>query len=262
LDVYISSAAHLRLWNFIDSVSTEIGGMGYANLLEDGDVLVKEVFLLPQIVSAAEVDFDETGGDAFAIEKACNDGVLTDPSFVWFSWHSHNSMGVGWSPTDDKRIEALRLAGIHHLVSFVGNHRHEYKCRYDAYGIEHHGARIPHVEMHGLELYLDPAEDWFAACEAEIKEHVKKKVHTVQTWKGGQLVGSRPAGTPTQPGRTLVRELSESEMADSAFEVGPTGPDSQGVIERDCSAQSEQDEIDGELAGWGLAGLGGYDDTW
>lgn len=160
MNVLIEPSTARRLWAFIRAADTEIGGWGYARL-QGPDLLWEQVFLVPQEVSASEVDFEATGGDAVAVERAIKDRVLEDPAFVWVSWHSHHTMKPYWSGTDEDRIAALARTGIRRLLSFVGCHNRDYRLRLDLFGVEAHGVSIPQVSLG--QLTLTSADGEFAA---------------------------------------------------------------------------------------------------
>lgn len=134
MNLYITRWAEDKLWTFIDSVFTEIGGFGYIRKDDEGDLIWYETFVIPQIVSGASVDYSDESLN-YAIDKAQKDGVLGQPDHHWMMWHSHANMGAYWSQTDeDDQIDMMRRnAGLPHLFSFVGNRKHEYKMRLDIF---------------------------------------------------------------------------------------------------------------------------------
>lgn len=176
MDIYWEKQAQERLWHFIKSVKTEVGGFGYARIIGDNEVVVEDVWLAPQWASHSEVDFIDGDGVGYAIDKASADGRLGNDDFVWVSWHSHNTMKAFWSSTDEKCIETYGKAGITRLLSIVGNHAMEYKQRLDFYNIAVPGFTLGQVTFHDLELMDDPADPAFAvydAWNAEIDEMIK-----------------------------------------------------------------------------------------
>ena len=173
VNVTITSDAEARLWGLIRAVDTEIGGWGYA--FADGEAITwSKTFLVPQIATHSEVDFEATGGDIAAIERAAEDGVLNQPDFVWVSWHSHHTMKPFWSKTDDKRIAAMRQAGVTRLVSFVGCHDGSYRLRVDVFDVEAHGIRIPQVTLDELDLHSDPDDEFAADIMREVAVNLRK----------------------------------------------------------------------------------------
>lgn len=186
-DIYATTDTGQRLWAIIRSVKTEIGGWGYAFQQPDGSFDWSEVFLVPQVVSASEVDFESTDGDVVAIEKAIADGVLEDPRFCWVSWHSHHTMKAFWSSTDDKRIAAMHKAGVKKLLSFVGCHDGEYKMRLDVFDVEAHGITIGQVTINDVKLFTDADEAILAEVKANLRERPK------QQWQKDQKTFKAPA---------------------------------------------------------------------
>ncbi len=172
MKVTIDTTTERRLWAFIRAVETEIGGWGYAKL--DGtDLLWHEVFLIPQEVSGSEVDFEATGGDTVAIERANADGVLEDPSFVWVSWHSHHTMKAYWSKTDEARIAAMARTGVRRLLSFVGSHDGSYRLRLDVFDVLVHDIHLKQVSLNDLTLEGSPDNEFMESIRSEIASNVK-----------------------------------------------------------------------------------------
>lgn len=172
MNVLIESNTERRLWALIRAVDTEIGGWGYARL--DGCSLTWDtVFLVPQEVSHSEVDFEDTGGDDAAIERAIHDGVLQDPGFVWVSWHSHHSMKPFWSKTDDARIAAIAQTGVKRLLSFVGCHNGTYTMRLDVFDVNAHDISLGQVSLADLKLVSDTDDEFTASIAQEIAANVK-----------------------------------------------------------------------------------------
>jgi hypothetical protein len=186
--VAIDTNTERRLWALLRGVNTEIGGWGYARL-DGGDLLWHEVFLIPQEVSDTEVDFEATGGDVAAIERATADGVLEDPSFVWVSWHSHHKMKSHWSKTDDARIAAMSTAGVRRLLSFVGSHDGTYRLRLDVFDVLAHGITLKQITLNDLTLERSSDDEFTKAIEGEIKANVKeiKAATGLGDWLGSSL---------------------------------------------------------------------------
>ena len=173
MNVTIDATAERRLWSFIRSVNTEIGGWGYARV-HGGEILWREVFLVPQDVSGSEVDFEGTGGDTAAVERAIEDGVLEDPSFLWVSWHSHHTMKPYWSKTDNSRIAAMTKTGITRLLSFVGCHDGDYRMRLDVFDVHLHDIALSQLSLHDLNMVSDPDDEFEALIGREVAANVKE----------------------------------------------------------------------------------------
>jgi hypothetical protein len=205
MDVLIKAITERRLWALIRAVETEIGGWGYARL--DGDRLVwEEVFLVPQEVSGSEVDFESTGGDTAAIERAIRDRVLDDPTFVWVSWHSHHTMDPFWSKTDDARIAAMAKAGIGRLLSFVGCHDGGHRLRLDVFDVRAHGLELGQVTLGGLNLVSELDDEFTVSITKEIAANVQRS-------KTKSFVPARRTSGPPSPGPSddeLMLDVAEA----------------------------------------------------
>jgi hypothetical protein len=177
MKVTIDTKTERRLWALIRAVDTEIGGWGYAKI-DGSDLVWHEVFLVPQTVSGSEVDFEATGGDTVAVERANADGVLEDPSFVWVSWHSHHTMQAYWSKTDDARIAAMAKTGVRRLLSFVGSHDGSYQLRLDVFDVLAHDIALKQVSLNDLTLECPPDNEYTASIKSEVASNVKQSKTT------------------------------------------------------------------------------------
>lgn len=229
MNVIIDAIAERRLWAFIRSLKTEVGGMGYATL--DGDnVLWRETFLIPQEVSSSEVDFEATNGDSVAIERATADGVLDDPSFIWVSWHSHHTMDAFWSGTDDKRINAIGKMGVKRLVSFVGAHDGTYKLRADIFDVQAHDVNLGQVTISDLTLGR-ASDDFTQAISDEIDANVKTRKY-LSTWAKDGDKGKKgfiESLMPT-PDRDESLSISESFIIRDLTDEGYSRADAERML--------------------------------
>lgn len=195
MKVLITANTERRLWALIRAIDTEIGGWGYARLDED-NIIWENVFLVPQQVSHSEVDFESTGGDGAAVERAIKDGVLEEPAFVWVSWHSHHSMKPFWSETDDARIKAMAKTGVTRLLSFVGCHDGQYELRLDVFGIEAHGVRLGQVSVNELKLTSETDDEFTASIQGEIASNVKESKAPTSSNRG--LLPRKSSGSASE----------------------------------------------------------------
>lgn len=264
MKVYMSARFATRLRYFVMRHTTEVGGWGYARLEpESGDIVCSDLFLVPQEVSNGEVDLEvadpKSGmtGDEFAINKMVEDDVHADPQFIPVSWHSHGNTNVFWSGTDDKRIEKIQATGLRGLLSVVANRSADMRFRLDLFGVEHHGMSVPHVKLDNLDAYLDPTDPLYEECEDEIETHVRKKTYVQRTQPSPWTVSPKVLrnGVWTQDGKPCdpppSRPLTESEQADSAFSIEPTGADSSAAVDAAMLAAGlgSEDET-GEYWAW------------
>lgn len=181
LKVYLTDDVQRRLWAFVQSVGTEIGGFGYCTAPEQGVVVVDTILLAPQTVSGASVDFTDDAM-AYMIEKAANDGRLADARF---SWHSHAGMGVYWSNTDEDGIEDYSKSGMPWLISLVANKKSETKARLDVFDIPLVGRATFHNNIDVVELRDNSIDE---QIKAEVEQFVETKsyTYTAGSYKGKQ----------------------------------------------------------------------------
>lgn len=165
IKIILSQAASDYMEAVTMEVDAEVGGLGYCFETESGDLYVDEVFILPQEVSSAHVGFE---GEAIAIaqEKAAIDGRLED---LRFSWHSHGSMGVFWSTTDEDAIERYLKAGTPWLLSMVVNRRGDRLGRFDVADVPVLGQ----VTLDKLDIKAKRANPCAAKAADDVKEMVK-----------------------------------------------------------------------------------------
>lgn len=216
IEVNITQDTEQRLWKLVRSVKTEIGGWGYAFQQDDGSFDWTEVFLVPQIATSSEVDFETTDGDVVAIEKAVADGVLGMEGFCWVSWHSHHTMKAFWSSTDDKRIAAMHKAGVKKLLSFVGCHDTEYKMRLDVFDIEAHGISIRQVTLDDVKLVGEVSEI-DAAIAAEVKANLRERPKQ-QSWQKDQAAANAQRFAKPDPKRfDLDTAFAIRDLMDEGF---------------------------------------------
>lgn len=235
IEVNITQATEHRLWALIRSVKTEIGGWGYAFQQDDGSFDWDEVFLVPQVVSSSEVDFESTDGDVVAIEKALADGVLDNDRFCWVSWHSHHTMKAFWSGTDDKRIAAMHKAGVKKLLSFVGCHDTTYKARLDVFDVEAHGIKINQVTLEDVKV-IGEVSEVDAAIAAEVKANLRERPK--QQWQQHQ----KPA-TPKQVQPPTAGNLDVAFAIRDLMDEGFTHAEALSFIE-----DNGLDEVDALLS--------------
>jgi hypothetical protein len=153
--ILIAPQAFRRLKLYIDLCPFEVGGLGTVEARGD-EVLVSDIVLIRQRASNSDTELDP---------QAVADHLLgiieegKDPASLRLWWHSHAEADIGWSQTDEKTIEALR---IEQLVSIVGNKRHDFTCRMDRFSPER-------VTLDGLPLV--PADE-----EPSVDDPIRQQV--------------------------------------------------------------------------------------
>lgn len=184
--VWIDLAAHEKLWAWTRMAKGEVSMLG---LVEDapGGPAITDLFLLKQSCTAASTDMDQADVARllFDLGAAGIDGQLRG----WV--HSHATMDVFWSKTDDDCIQGL--AGDPYTVSVVVNKRGDVRARIDVFRPVRFTVDEVPVKLRVPELGLEEQ------CRAEFMA----KVNEVPTFPslsfrlGGALPSAaRAAGDP------------------------------------------------------------------
>lgn len=230
--VYITKDARDVLRTAVMAVTTEIGGFGYAKQDDQGRLVWYETFLVPQEVSKSEVDYDETGGIHYAVEKAMIDGVLDDPSFCWVKWHSHGELGVHWSGTDDTMNYHLYSSGIKRLIDHVTNRKGDSITRVELYDVKHAGIVVPQITLDKLPLVEFMNAELRDKVLQDVKDMVKEKHDSWGTGHGNWGKGtsssssSSSSSRKSDPGDKVERALDKRDdevdgmtLGDLAYEA-------------------------------------------
>lgn len=170
--VHFTDEAWKQIEEYTELCSTEVAAMGYVTL-DGNEAEVHEVFLVPQVVSGASVEFVETGFP-WAVQKAMSEGRLDE---LRFCWHSHVNFAARFSETDKDMIRKVRDSGpIPWFVSTILNKKGETWAQIDYFATEGplrefcNHVSLPLDVRVGDEPDYDPAER-----EAELEEFVTIK---------------------------------------------------------------------------------------
>jgi hypothetical protein len=131
--ILIDNQAYTKLRHFIElSNHDEISFLGLIDEIKNGDeiqaLLVSDIYLLDQIVTPVETTLANKAVADLMIELA-NAGIDVSRLKCWI--HSHASMKVFWSVTDDDCCATL--ANGSYSVSIVTNSRGDILSRIDVY---------------------------------------------------------------------------------------------------------------------------------
>jgi hypothetical protein len=185
MKVILSSLAHLKIKYYINSVNTEISGVGLVEK-RDGNLFVPDVFLFKQKVTGAETKLDVKSVTDFALEKLNIPDFPVENLKLW--WHSHVDMGCFWSGTDESTIDGLDLdlKEENWWLSMVCTRDGKRRARIDTY-------QPFRLTVDELEVSVGEDLDLKESIEKEVEELV-----TEDSYKGGQIFGpdNKPIGLP------------------------------------------------------------------
>lgn len=106
--VVVTEAAWKAMQRYVQLCDHEISGLG--TVIRDGDrLVVEEVFLLEQEVSASTTDLDPLALAGFVTQWV---QAGRDPAVLRFWWHSHVRMPTFWSSVDLATINSLAQGGF------------------------------------------------------------------------------------------------------------------------------------------------------
>lgn len=138
--IRIRQQALTKLLLYAEQCPMEIGGLGYVVQDSEG-LLIPDLFILPQKVSASDTELDPEALCEF-LGRLVQEQV--DVSSVRLWWHSHGDMDLIWSETDCLTIGALPGD---FWVAILVNRRGEIRCRLDAFAPERQTWEVPLVEV-------------------------------------------------------------------------------------------------------------------
>ncbi len=162
--IRIRPLALAKLLLYAAGCPVEIGGLGTV-VWQGGDLLISDLFILPQRVSASDTELEPDALFAFLEHLAKTNG---DIATVRLWWHSHGDMELLWSETDCATIE--NLPGDF-WVAILVNRKGEVRCRLDAFVPKRQTWEMPLVEIPGEpEVELESLR---AGIEREILEQVQ-----------------------------------------------------------------------------------------
>jgi len=180
MKVILTAEVWERMRAYVDLCPDEISGIGKIERDEDKNMIVTDIVLFEQSVSAAHANITAEALAKFQVEMVKKGESLKDWCF-W--WHSHANMDVFFSATDTGTIDDS--TDFPYLVSLVTNKAHDFVARVDIY----EPFRM-HTDL-DVEIEETINQDVIDACQKEIDEKVSRpsRVGFGRTWypKGGYM---------------------------------------------------------------------------
>jgi len=211
--LYVDPTVLKRIQYYAQAAEGEVSGLGTVIKDDKGRMVVNRVYLLEQESSGADTELNSE-----AISKLMTDmiGKNEDPAQLKFWWHSHATMGVFWSGTDDTCAETLSRE---FAFSLVVNKAGEKRCRLDLYNpfrVTFDGVRVEEISQEDNDLKKE--------CELEVKQKVKSPFSRYGNWRdddygvgdyngGGfygknqHVIGARTVGNKITLPDTMVEDI-------------------------------------------------------
>jgi len=175
-DIVIAKEAWDQFESYVDLIDQEIAAFGYCKEIENGDIFVDEIFLVPQKVSGTSVDFT-SDGLAHAVKKAAEDGRSED---LRFCIHSHVDMSASFSQDDHEMVGKMGKVGAPWFASVIFNKKRATAGRIDMFDLPVAFDRI-HVEV---DVKKHQPDKEFEQRLTEIEEFVEiKKFEAPKNYK-------------------------------------------------------------------------------
>lgn len=203
--IQIDAIAMQKMWTWTDIAHGEMSALGLVEEIRDADsgavtaLLVIDMFLVKQQCSMDETTMDPKAVAQLMVELESK-GIDSRKLRLWA--HSHASLSVFWSGTDDECINGL--ANGEWLLSLVVNKKHDAMMRLDQYNPAH--------------LYLNdvafeiayPLQDGLAAeCLAEYKAKVTEMTFTISNGQKPSADFAKDLGKAQERGALTLEELQD-----------------------------------------------------
>jgi len=125
--LYLLPQVEERIRHYTDLAAGEVSGLGTVEEF-DGGFLVTDLFLPKQTCFPGGTDLDQDSVATLIMEL---DQTGKDVGTLRFWWHSHGSLDVFWSGTDEECIN--NLANGDYVLSLVTNKRGQVLARLDIF---------------------------------------------------------------------------------------------------------------------------------
>jgi len=173
--ILISKLAYTKMWHYVDIAGDEVGWLGTVERMP-GALLIKDVFLLKQKVSAAQTVITEEGLTEFGEEiLQLPDGVDIYNN-IRFWGHSHVNMGTSPSGQDENQMELFKNSEHPYFIRGILNKRGRMEFTIFFYDT---GVKIEDAEWAIYEPVDVSVRD---TIEAEFKEKVIKETYTYKSY--------------------------------------------------------------------------------
>ena len=170
MKIIIKKQEWSKLLYFVERARGEVGGFGFADKDDDGNIVIDKILLTKQTATAAHVDHDDEGLNEFALKHADN------IERIRLQWHSHGDLGAFFSTTDDDNIDGLMKSGIPWLASIVITKKLETEARVDIN--EPFRVSVADVEIEIENEGIEPEPDWKEEYDENVTEP-KETTHSL-----------------------------------------------------------------------------------
>ncbi len=129
--IILSRRAHQDMWLLVDEVTTEVGWLGSASRLNNGNYYIDRIYLPTQEVHATTTELTPQGLADLAMDIATRPGGLEEANRLRFWGHSHVNMGTDPSGQDDDQVQLFKDNGCEWFIRGIFNKRR--RAQFDLY---------------------------------------------------------------------------------------------------------------------------------
>jgi proteasome lid subunit RPN8/RPN11 len=170
-DIIVERDAHAYAMAVVAECSGEVGGLGYVEKLDNGDLRIYEFCVIEQEASPTGVEFNDDAMHKFLIDNMERE----DAENLRLSWHSHANMSTYFSGTDTgDAITKYKKSGTPWLLSLVYNRKGELSTRLDVFDSDVRDQ----IYLEDLKYLVERP----ASIAERAKADVKELVHKPPTW--------------------------------------------------------------------------------
>lgn len=168
MELILTRVPALKIKYFTEKAIGEISGMAKSHYDEEKDeIVVDDCVIFEQKCTSANTDISDEAMAKF-MYKLRQDGENPKDWNLW--WHSHASMGVFWSGTDDQTIKD---EASDYLVSLVTNKKGEFKARLDVFPTDNSPFKKEMFKTYDLDVKLRLGDE---GQEKEIEDLIKMQL--------------------------------------------------------------------------------------
>jgi len=269
MKAFILPEAKQKLDLYVDATTDEISGLGKV-IVRNKKLYIEDIYLLKQESGGSSTELDQESVAEFMTEMMARNEPLESLK-LW--WHSHGTMGVFWSGTDE---DTARKFGNGWMMSLVVNRKGEYKSRLDVY--EPVDLVVDNIE---LDVALRFNEELRERIKAEVAEKVSKKGFVTVGGNGYMGYGGYRDGCGFHPGidsrdnidtdkngymsgwekdasgiwrKVQIPLKGDTNTVSSNGGNGNNGVVGKGLTELEKSRKELEEDEDMMMNGWGFVG--------
>ncbi len=171
-EITLSRLAYNKIKTWCNLLDVEITAMGIVQVRNNTEFYVHDFYLFRQVVDKTECKAKDDLAMCELMDKIAKDENLKElgytPSNIKCWWHSHNSMGVSPSSTDEQT--SRNYATNDFLVTLISNHDDKFYSRVTIF-------KPFHIEFENIPVYIEDegiTEEFIEERKKKLRNSLKK----------------------------------------------------------------------------------------